>query len=373
MVRPNALSVEVKIHPKRFDWAFVLSVVLLLAAGLMSLYSIGVAQPKDPSFRKQIFLMALGVVPFAVFFFVPPRGWMRAAGVLYVLNLLMLGAVLVMGQSAGGAQRWLQLGPVQFQPSEMAKLFTVLTLTAFYLNRLDQIKQLSTFFFSLVHVGVPMLLVFAQPHLGATLVLMVIWLSVSIVVGVPWRYLLGFLGALLLLGALAFTVPGILRQYQKDRVLGLFQEDKDGKGFQAHRAKIAFAMGGLTGTGFLKGRFKGGDFVPEQHNDFIFTVIGEEGGLVGCGLILAVFGLFFYRIWLTVLSSTDPCFKMIAAGIFGMLAFHTSINLAMNLELFPVVGLWLPFISYGGTAIWLCLACVGLLLNIRLRERPLLF
>jgi rod shape determining protein RodA len=114
-------------------------------------------------------------------------------------------------------------------------------------------------------------------------------------------------------------------------------------------------------------------FVPEQHTDFIFTVIGEEGGLIGCTLVLAGFGFFFYRIWRVAYAADEPFHRMMAAGLFSVLAFHTIVNLGMNLEMLPVVGLWLPFMSYGGTAIWLCMAAVGLLLNLGRRAKPILF
>ena len=123
----------------------------------------------------------------------------------------------------------------------------------------------------------------------------------------------------------------------------------------------------------MRGEQKQARFIPEQRNDFIFTVVGEEGGLVGCSLVLMVYGLFFYRAWLVMLDATEPYYKMLVAGIIGMLGFHMAVNMGMILQLVPVVGLWLPFLSHGGTAIWLCMSCVGLLLNIRRQERPVLF
>ena len=113
--------------------------------------------------------------------------------------------------------------------------------------------------------------------------------------------------------------------------------------------------------------------MPKQHTDFIFTVVAEEGGLVGCVLVLGAFGFFLFRAWLVMYRAFDPFAQMACAGILGMIAFHTIVNLGMNLQLLPVVGLWLPFLSYGGTAIWLMLGCLGFLLNVRRRERPLLF
>jgi rod shape determining protein RodA len=151
------------------------------------------------------------------------------------------------------------------------------------------------------------------------------------------------------------------------------RNDRQGKNWQTDRAEIAFGVGGVSGAGFGNGQQKAGHFIPEQHNDFIFTVVGEEGGLIGCTLVLAAFGFFFFRVFLIMHLATDPFYRMIAAGIFAILGFHTFVNIAMVLQIVPVVGLWLPFLSYGGTALWLCMACVGLLLNIRRREKPLLF
>ena len=123
----------------------------------------------------------------------------------------------------------------------------------------------------------------------------------------------------------------------------------------------------------MKGEQKRGRFIPEQRNDFVFTVVGEEGGLIGCSILLAAFAFFFYRIYIVMQSASDPYFRLIAAGIFGVLGFHTFVNMAMVLQILPVVGLWLPFMSSGGTAIWLCMACVGLLLNMRRKEPVILF
>ena len=132
-------------------------------------------------------------------------------------------------------------------------------------------------------------------------------------------------------------------------------------------------VGGFEGVGFDHGEQKAAGFIPEQYDDFIVTVVGEEGGLVGCTLLLAAYGFFFYRIFLVMLYSTEPYYKMLAAGVFAVLGFHTFVNMAMVLNMMPVVGLWLPFLSYGGTAMWLCMSCVGLLLSVRRRQRPLLF
>ncbi len=291
----------------------------------------------------------------------------------------MLAAVLLHGKSAKGAARWLPLGPIQFQPSELAKILVILTLAAFYTARQDQITKLSTFFWGILHVGVPLMLILLQPHLGAALVMLVAWFSVSLIAGIPLKYLAGAVGVGVVMVALILSVPALsgkfLHGYQQGRVNGMMSRQKDvqGANWQTDRAEIAFGVGGVLGSGYMRGEQKAAGYIPEQQNDFIFTVVGEEGGLIGGTLVLAAFGFFFYRIWLVMLYAKDSYAKMIAGGIFAVLAFHTFVNIAMVLQLLPVVGLWLPFLSYGGTALWLCLGSVGLLLNIRRQERPVLF
>lgn len=362
----------------RVDFWLILAAAILMTVGFMSLYSEGVTRDGGANFRKQVINAIIGLVPFGIFAWVNPRFWQRIAVPIYVVNLVTLMAVLVMGKAAKGAARWIDIGPLQFQPSELAKILIVLTLATFYAARQDRITHLSTFGLGLLHAVVPALMIFRQPHLGAFTVVMVAWFAISLVAHVPLRYLFGVLGVVLFVVGTVVTVPAVrnlMPKYQLERLLGMSEGGKDaqGKNWQTDRAAIALAVGGVSGAGYGNGQQKAGHFIPEQHNDFVITVVGEEGGLIGATLVLAAFGFFFYRIFLIMHLATDPFYRMVAAGIFAVLGFHTFVNMAMVLALVPVVGLWLPFLSYGGTALWLCMACVGLLLNIRRREKPLLF
>lgn len=354
------------------DWYLIAASLILLTAGLMSLYSIDAGHDSQ-HFARQVVRLAVGVVPFLFFLWVGPRLLFRFSSLIYALNIVMLVLVLLVGREGGGAQRWIRFGPLEFQPSEMAKLLLVITLAAFFARRSDSIKSFWTYALSLVHMAVPLALVFLQPHLGASLVLLTAWLGVSLAAGMPAKFIVGTVLAAAALLGVALTVPGILKSYQKERVYAMFGGDTQGSRWQTTKAQIAFGAGGLTGVGFLKGEQKEAGFVPEQHNDFIFTVVGEEGGFVGSVLVLAAFAFFLYRIWRIMVRVRTPFYRMIAAGIYSILAFHTVVNIGMNLELLPVVGLWLPFMSFGGTAIWLCLACVGLLLNLRSRDEARTF
>ncbi len=349
------------------------SVVVLIAFGLMAIFSVNQANPGNPIFRKQLMLLVMGVVPLLVFLLIPAQVWQRTVNGLYALNLGMLSMVLIRGSSGGGAQRWLDIGPIQFQPSEMSKIITVITLATFYAKRQEFVGSFWTFFLSFLHVLPPLFLIFRQPHLGATLTIFVTWLVICIVANVPWKYIVGFLAALAVFGGIAGAT--LLRGYQLERLKTLFSSSKDSQRehYQQDQAMIAIGVGGTLGQGYLKGEQRERRAVPEQHNDFIFTVIGEEGGLFGSALVLTAFATFFLRGWLLVLRMGDLFSRVAGIGVLTVLAFHWIVNMAMNLGIGPVVGLWLPFISYGGTALWLCLGCVGLLLNLNARSEEGVF
>ncbi len=353
---------------KRFDWLLLLSALILLALGFVSLYSVGLRDGAN-YFRKQATMAVIGLVPFAIFYFVNPRWWRKIAWLLYAVNVVILAAVLFVGTSQNGAQRWIDFKFVQFQPSELAKILVVITLASFLAARQQSIAHLSTLVLSFLHVAIPAFLIARQPHYGGAMVLIVIWISLCVAGNVPLRYLAASL-ILIGLGCVALIeIPGALHGYHLKRLQGLELTDKQGSGFQQDRAQITLGAGGLRGDGLFRGRLS----LPEQQNDFVFTVIGEELGLAGGLLTLSAFGFFFYRAWLVMLEATDPYLRMLAAGILGMLGFHTILNLGMVLQILPVVGLWLPFMSAGGTALWLCMACMGLLLKVRSLERPILF
>jgi rod shape determining protein RodA len=232
----------------------------------------------------------------------------------------------------------------------------------------------------MVHIFVPCALILKQPHLGATLLVITLWIALSLVSGVPVKYLASVFGAFIVISTLVVAVPPVrnklLLPYQVERIEGIIgiakgKADNKDENYQTYLAQLAFGNGGLSGTGFLKGEQK--STIPEQHSDFIFTLIGEEFGFLGSISVLGLFALLFYRIWVGLLNASDYYYQLVMAGILTVLAFHTFVNLGMVLQLLPVVGLWCPFLSKGGTAIWLCMSLIGLALNIRARERAVLF
>ena len=379
LTRDSGYGVEQRRGPK-IDWLLLLSTVILIVVGFMSLYSEGLTHDGGANFRAQLRNTAIGLIPFSIFAFTPTRLFLRGANLIYAINVATLILVLVHGVHKNGSDRWIQIGPIQFQPSEMAKILLVLSLAAFYAKRQDSIRSPVTFGLGILHISVPVILVLLQPHLGAAMTLVVIWFAVSVVAGVPAKFLatavaiIAAFGGFVVLAVSNPHAPKFLHPYQLQRLLGMSASNDPKKGgYQTARAEIAFGVGGISGTGYLKGEQKAGHFIPEQYDDFIFTVVGEEGGLIGCSLVLAAYGFFFYRLWLVMFYASDLFYKSIIGGLFAALGFHMFVNIAMVLHILPVVGLWLPFLSYGGTAMWMCMSSVALALAIRSREKPLLF
>jgi len=363
----------------KLDYGLIFATLALVVLGLMSIYSEGYGKDGLSNFKRQLVNTVIGLIPMAAMYFVPIRFLQRAASGLYIAVVGLLAGSLVIGKTINGSQRWIDIGPLQFQPSDPAKLLSVITLAAFFTNRLDRIKEPSTFFWGLAHVALPIALILKQPHLAAALLMLFTGFAISLVAGTPIKFFAIAVGVFTFVAASVLLVPPVrdllLRDYQKDRIEGLMSTTKDNKdaNYQTDRAEIAFGVGGLYGTGFLNGKQKELKFIPEQRNDFVFTVLGEETGLLGCTIVLFAYAFFFYRVFMIMLKASEPFYQMMAAGIFAVLGFHTVVNLGMVLQLLPVAGMWLPFMSSGGTAIWLCLACVGLLLNIKRHERPVLF
>ena len=375
-LRPTTESRNEKVG---IDWWLLGSAVTLILIGLAAIYSTGYGDSvKD--FKKQAINILLGLLPMSIFGFCHPRLWGKAATVVYAINLAMLVSVLLVGRSINGSARWVGIGPIQFQPSELSKILIVLTLATFYASRQDRIKSFSTFGLGFLHVFVPVLLIMKQPHLGASLLVLTVWVALSLVAGVSPKYMLITIGSFVLLTTLVFNVPtvrhAVITDYQWERVTGLLGIETKGKSvkdkrYQVEVASYAFANGGIAGTGYLKGEVK--KRVPEVSSDFIFSCVGEEFGMLGCFVVLGIFGMLFYRIWLGMLNAADLYYQLIMAGILTILGFHLVVNAGMVLGVLPVVGMWLPFLSAGGTAIWLCMSLVGLALNVRARERAVLF
>ncbi|HZQ78097.1 MAG TPA: rod shape-determining protein RodA [Acidimicrobiia bacterium] len=294
----------------------------------------------------------------------------RGAHVLYLAGLAGLLLVLSpLGASTNGAQAWFSLGPLALQPAELMKPVLVVALAAHGVRAggpLDGRRLLG----GLVLLGVPVGLVLLQPDLGTAMVLVSLTAGVVAVAGARARHLavLALLGVLAVAGVLR---AGVLAPYQVERLTGFLHQSHDPRGatWNLEQAKIAIGSGGIAGEGLFSGSQTRLAYVPEQHTDFVFTVVGEELGLVGGATVLALFALLAWRIWRVAWRSTDPFAALCCAGVLAMLVFQVTENVGMTMGITPITGIPLPFLSYGGSSMLASFAGVGLAANAASRCR----
>ncbi|MGA2192305.1 MAG: rod shape-determining protein RodA [Nitrospirota bacterium] len=361
------------------DWTFVFALLALIAIGMTAVYSATYSMDhgRHSLFVKQAYWMGLGVVVMAFTVAYDYRRLERWGYVFYGTSLILLAAVLVMGRTGMGAQRWLPLGPLSFQPSEVAKLFLIIALAKYFsedgLTGGHTLRQLLK---PLLLVLVPVVLVVKQPDLGTALMFMFIFCWMAIVAGIRLKSFIYLALASALSMPLAWKLFwGHLKDYQRKRLLVFLSPDMDpsGAGYHIIQSKIAVGSGSLTGKGFLHGTQSQLSFLPERHTDFIFSVISEEWGFIGSFIVLMVF--LFIILWgiETAHRSKDRFGSLIAVGAVAMIFFHVVINIGMTVGIMPVVGVPLPLVSYGGTSALTTLIALGLLINVNLRRFKLFY
>lgn len=291
---------------------------------------------------------------------------------IYIFNLIMLLAVMLVGETALGAQRWIQIGPITIQPSEFSKVLMIVALAALLQDKVGKINTLFDLFPLAVFVGVPFLLVLKQPDLGTSLVFMAIFFGMVFACGINWKLLGGIVGVALA-GMPVFW--HFLQDYQKMRIRVFLDPNVDplGSGYHIIQSKIAIGSGLLFGKGLFEGTQSQLNFLPENHTDFIFAVVGEELGFVGSAFLLLMYLVIFWRGMKIAREATDPFGMLLAVGITSMLAFHVLVNVGMTTGIMPVTGIPLPFMSYGVSALTTNLISIALLLNINMKRQKLIF
>ncbi len=291
---------------------------------------------------------------------------------LYVFNLIMLLAVMLVGHSALGAQRWISIGPINIQPSEFSKLIMVASLAAMLEGRVGRINTVHDLLPIAAYVGVPFLLVLKQPDLGTSLVFLAIFFGMIFVCGIRLRLLCGIFAA----GIACLPVLWhFLKDYQKMRIMVFIDPNVDplGSGYHIIQSKIAIGSGMLFGKGLFEGTQSQLNFLPENHTDFIFAVVGEELGFIGAAVLLLLYLIVLWRGVQIAKDASDIFGRLLATGITSMLAFHVLVNVGMTMGIMPVTGIPLPFMSYGVSSLTTNILAVAVLLNIHLRKQKLLF
>jgi len=361
---------------RHLDPILVFSMLALGVIGLMMVYSAThnalTAQHLDPGIylKKQITFLALGVVVIMVVASFDYRFVKVYAGIAYVASLALLVLVRTpLGATVRGSQRWFQFLGFQLAPSEVAKLALIAMLATFLSELRSSELSLEELYRATAIAAVPGLLVFLQPDLGTSMVLAAILVGVLVVAGARARHLgiLALTAIVLIFGALQL---GVVKDYQVARITGFLDPTNDPLqgGYNRTQAEIAIGSGGVFGVGYLKGTQTNLDFVPEQHTDFVFTVVGEEFGFVGSMVVLLLFAILIWREFRIALISKDPFGTYLAAGIASMFAFQVFVNVGMTLGIMPITGIPLPFVSYGGSSFLTNSAAVGLLLNVHMRR-----
>ena len=352
--------------------------VIIIIAGLFALYSAAYenVRVQHDVFYGQLFCAGAGLIIMYLLGGIDYRKFYDGAYIFYFLNIILLVLVLVSGRHALGARRWMEIGGLSFQPSELTKLSLILILGRYFSNRRP---TLSFGFFSRTQVvvrdllipfiitAIPMYLIFKQPDLGTALLLFGIFFIMIFTTSLEYRYIFGFLGICLAAVPFAWNV---LKSYQKDRLLVFLNPNIDplGAGYTIIQSKIAVGSGQIFGKGWLAGTQNHLNFLPERHTDFIFSVIGEEWGVIGT-LFLATMYFFLIYDSLNIANQVKDKFGMyVTIGIASILTLQVVINIGMVLGLFPVVGLTLPFISYGRTSFIIFILMMGFLLNLSKRR-----
>jgi rod shape determining protein RodA len=326
---------------------------------------------QDPGFfvKKQTLALILGVGGMVVAAVIDYRVFRIYAPFLFLFGIALLIAVRSpLGSSALGAQRWFQVAGFQFSPSQFMRLGLVVML-ATYLSQIKTELTLRQVAKASAVAAVPMLLVFIQPDIGTTIILAFILVALLVAAGTKVKYLavLALAASIAIFGAFQLH---IVKDYQIARLTSFLQSDKDlqAANYNRQQAEIAIGAGGIIGKGYLHGTQTSLDFVPQQHTDFIFTVIGEEFGFLGAIGVLFLFALVLWRAYRIALTAKDPFGTFMAVGVGAMLAVQVFINIGMTLGLMPITGIPLPFVSYGGSALIADLIGVGLLMNVEMRR-----
>ena len=337
----------------------------LSALGLVTLYSASYEEPA----RVTAQTANLGVALVAMWLVsrIPPQTLMRLAPPAYLVGLVLLIAVARYGDVVNNARRWLHVGVTRFQPSEMMKLALPLML-AWYFHRRETGPRLRDFALGALFLAVPVLLIARQPDLGTAVLVAAVGLYVIFFAGIGWKVLttIGLLGV-----AALFPLWGMLHEYQRNRIRTLFDPNQDplGAGYHTIQSTIAVGSGGLTGKGWLHGTQTHLEFIPERHTDFIFAVFSEEFGLVGNVLLMTLYALLIARGLMIAANAATVFARLVAASVTLMFFTYAFVNMGMVAGILPVVGVPLPFVSYGGTALLTLYVAIGILMSVHRHRR----
>lgn len=353
---------------KRLDWALLAPAFFLTLLGLLEIYSCSLAKNDFLSFYKQLIFFGAAIVLVIILQFFDWRV-LKANSYLvfsfYLLGLIALAGVLFFGVRVRGNQGWYKLGWISLEPVPFMVIALIIVLSKYFSNRHTELKRLSIVFFSALYVLIPLALVLMQPDLGSALGLVAIWVGIIFFSGIKWRHLL-------LLGLIFVIICCLgwmfwLKDYQKQRISSFLNptEDQQGISWNVNQSKIAIGSGGFWGKGIGQGSQVQYGFLPEPKTDFIFAALAEETGFIGVVVLFGAYLAIFWRILRITLVAEDNFTRLFATGLACFLLSQLFINIGMCLGLFPVVGIPLPYVSYGGSQLVSSYLSLGLLTAIQ--------
>lgn len=351
---------------KHLDWWLITCLICIMAIGITNLYSASAATNK-PFAMKQAIWYTIGLLGITALIFMDYRKLQKFTYPLYILTLFFLLLVDIIGASAKGAQRWLTLGFFNFQPSELAKLTTIILVAHLFSKTGKLTHSFKDILIPAMLLAIPFGLILVQPDLGTAGLVALIAATMVLMAGLNWTTLV-----LLFLSIISVLPFGwrFLKPYQKDRILSFLNPESGIKteGYHALQSKIAVGSGQINGKGFLQGTQAHLSFLPESHTDFAFALWAEEWGLIGSIVLLLIYFMLLWRGIRIASESKDRFGALLANGVVIMLFWQISINCAMVMGIFPVVGVPLPLISYGGSSVVITLTAIGLLLSIKVSK-----
>ncbi len=356
---------------EHFDWTLFLVASVLAVIGVINLYSATSVSRASISeiYIQQVYWLVSGGILAMLVTSIDYRHYERLGYALYGFGIVLLVLVFVLGKDIRGSSRWIYIGSFSLQPSEFMKLFLIIAVAKYlHDDPKSEGRTLRDLAIPAVIAAMPMLLILAQPDLGTALILLLVFVTICALTRIAWKSLVSLVLAVAVLSPLVWTY--VLKDYQKSRITAFLNPDANilGSGWHAHHARVAIGNGGLFGQGFMRGTQNQFHFLPDQYSDFPFAVFAEDWGLLGCLVLVSLYG--FLVLWSIRVAATakDRFGAVLAIGVGSLIFWHAFFNLGMVTGILPVVGVTLPLFSYGGSSVLTILMGIGLLMNVSMRR-----
>jgi len=360
---------------RNIDTGIVITTIILVILGMVAIASAtqltSGGSPKFVTVQGVAFI--IGIIAIVLLLLIDYNNFGDMQTAIYVINILLLLSVFVLGKEVKGAKSWIDLGPVNFQPSEIVKIGFILAFAKHLESRKGKLNTVKDIAISLAYIALPIALIQLQNDTGTVLVFLFISAIMFFAADINYKYIIGAVGAFILSTPLLWFFA--LKDYQKNRIKVFLNPELDprGSGYHVIQSKTAIGSGQFFGEGLFNGTLNNNGFIPERHTDFIFSVLGEELGFIGAAVVVILFAVLLLRCIHIAKVAKDTYGMLICVGITAMYLFHVLENIGMTIGIMPVTGIPLPFISYGGSSLVTNLLAIGLVINVGMRRQVIRF